>query len=349
MENNFTKKIGVAPGYLMPKENAELTNSHIQHYNYDINGLNLFQTDDVSLINQFDISKKNWININSFSNVKLLTALGNKYDIHPLILEDIYNHQHLPKYELYDDKLFFTCKEIKIGDNYTIVSEQKSFILDRTFLISLNESNHAIYAPVVDRLEKAFTKIRERPIDYLFYALLDIIFDHYFKITDFIASEIESFEDKLFEKADKEVFDQIQLLRKSVVGLRKIVSSSIEGLDALKKENNNLISKSTIPYLNDLSDHLSHILYNLDNQKEELFNLKELYLSQVNNQMNQVMKVLTIVATIFIPLTFLAGIYGMNFKYMPELEYKFSYAFIWLLFILLPVFMLRMFKKRGWL
>ena len=264
-------------------------------------------------------------------------------------IQDILNTHHLPKFEDYGEHVFFTLKDLSLKDADNIVTKkQLSFILGNHYLISFEEHKSELFAPIVNRIKSHKGKVRMMQNDYLLYALTDVITDNYLRIIDNMDDDMEAIEEELLNNRSKLVLNKILFKRKQHLSLKKSVIPVLEETRKLHHSESPLINEKTYIYFQDIIDHLSQVTQNLDTFREMISNLSELYLANNDIQMNDVMKRLTVVSTIFIPLTFIVGLYGMNFKYFPELQWQYGYLYIWVFMVLLSIGMVIYLKKRQW-
>jgi magnesium transporter len=291
-----------------------------------------------------------WVNIDGLHNSDILEKLGRYFNIHSLTLEDIMNTGHRPKTEDFESYLYLVFKMLVFDqDKMHIVTEQVSLILGPHFLLSFQEKEGDLFNSVRERIRKAKGRIRKLDSDYLAYALVDAVVDHYYLVLEEVGTIIESLEEKILADPDPETLHSIHHLKREMIFFRKQVWPLRETLNALSKDQSNLIHETTHIFLRDVYDHTIQAVETIDSFRDILSGLQDLYLSTISNKMNEVMKVLTIIATIFIPLTFIAGIYGMNFKFMPELELKWAYPALWAVLIVIFCLMLVWFKRKRWL
>jgi len=290
-----------------------------------------------------------WININGLNDVDAIGTIGNYFDLHPLLIEDILNTNHRPKLEEFENCVFVTLKMLGISkDNDTIISEQVSFVLGTNWVLSFQEIKGDVFGHIRERIRESKGNVRYRSADYLLYRLIDTVVDNYFFVTEHINERIENLEEKVLETADTNTLNEIQGLKKEIIGLRKVINPLRDSVGALHSDTG-LIQNETRRYFRDVYEHIIHLNESLDSQRDLLASLMDLHLSGVSNKMNKVMQLLTIISTIFIPLTFIAGVYGMNFSYMPELDWKYSYFVVWGLMIILFIAMIFYFKRKKWL
>jgi magnesium transporter len=278
-----------------------------------------------------------------------MDSIGKIFDIHPLILEDTLNNEHLPKIEETPNSLYLTLKHITFSEsNVDIDTTHLSFILSNNFLITFSETNCDLYNNIRENIQSNKGKIRKNKTDYLFYVLLDAIVDNYYIVFEALIDRIDELEDKLIENKTENLIKEIHQLKKALSSTRKLVYPLTEALNKLIIEQSDFIHDHTQIYIKDVYDHILQLTEIYETCREMLAGLIDLNLSNINNNMNNVMKTLTIISFIFIPLTFIVGLYGMNFKYMPELEYKYSYPILLLFMLTLVLFTIFYIKKKKW-
>ena len=297
-----------------------------------------------------DLPSTTWIHVCGLHRPDIIESLGRCYGIHHLFLEDILNTAQRPKMEDLEDGLFIVMKAFTLsGDDQTTAGERISFILGKNYVISLQEGNADIFEPVRSRLRSGKGRIRSLGPDYLLYALMDTVVDHYFSVLEALGERIEVLEDELLTDHAQETLPRTHRLRRELLFFKKMVWPLREVISAMQRSETGLIRQTTQFYIRDLYDHIIQVVDTLENYRELASGLLEIYLSSVSNRMNEVMKVLTIIATIFIPVTFIAGVYGMNFEFMPELKWRWGYALVWGVMIAMIVTMLGYFRKKKWL
>lgn len=291
-----------------------------------------------------------WIDITGVQDSALLRALGRAYGLHDLVLEDILNTEHRPKMEDYGHYLYLVLKMLRFEEeSHQISSDQVSVILGSNFVISLQERQEDAFRSVKERIRSGQGRLRRMGADYLAYSLMDLIVDQYFLILERLGEEIELLEDDLITHPTSSTLQALHDLKREILILRKSVWPLREAIASLERGESPLIRKSTIAYLRDLYDHTIQVIDTIETFRDMLSSMLDIYLSSISNRMNEVMKVLTIIATLFMPLTFVAGIYGMNFRYMPELEQKWGYPAVLLLMVAIVIFMVFYFKRKKWL
>jgi magnesium transporter len=291
-----------------------------------------------------------WVNVHGVHEVEILEKFGNCFGLHPLVMEDILNTDQRPKIENYGEDLFIVLKMLSYDEKKGEISaEQVSLVLRSNAVLSFTEKEKGAFTPIQERLRSGKGRLRKMGADYLAYTLLDIIVDHYFAILEKLSEKIEELEEKLVTNPTTPILQKIQNLKREMIFLRKWVWPLREVISSLERGESSWIQEGTRFYLRDVYDHTIQVMDTVETFREVLSGMMDIYLSSINNRMNAVMKVLTIIATIFMPLTFLAGVYGMNFKHMPELEWQWGYPLLWVFMILIAVFMLISFRKKKWL
>jgi len=346
---NYRKKAGLPPGTLVYTGNIEQkTNFDLFSYNTDT--IERTETDDLKkIIAKFDKSHNNWVNITGLSDTKIISQLGEHHTLHPLLLEDVLNTDSVPKIENYGDVLHICLKMLQWNSKTSAIeAEQISIIIGANYLLSFQERDGDVFNLLRERLLNGLSKAREKSMDFLAYLLIDKVVDNYFVILENIEDQIENMEMELLRDTDRITPVQMMHLKKQLILLRKHIYPLRDELRKLQKNESKLIDKKTIKYINDLYDHLQNIVQNLESFRDTITGLMELYASTISNRLNAVMKTLTVIGSIFIPLTFLAGVYGMNFKYMPELEYLWGYPLALLGMLGIAVGMFLYMKSRKW-
>lgn len=292
---------------------------------------------------------KFWLNISDLENIELLEDIKNIFDIHSMTIEDILNTLERPKVEVFDHfilivaKMLYTRKGIE-----DLESEQVSIVFGKNYVISFQEKSFDIFDGIRVRLENPSGKLRKNGTDYFAYALLDAIVSEYYTLLEKVTDKIEILEEDIVSEEKRVKLSEIYNQRKSIQQLKKVIWPTRELLSTLKKSESFLIKRRTLPFINDIYEQTVEIIENLEMQRESITTLVEIYMTNISLKQNEVMKTLTIIATIFIPLTFLAGVYGMNFQFMPELEWKFGYFLVWGIFIGTAIIMAIYFKRRKW-
>jgi magnesium transporter len=291
-----------------------------------------------------------WINVEGVGDLGLLKGFAEHYGIHPLVLEDIVNTDQRPKREDYGDYLFIVVKMLSCSpESGKIRTEQVSIILGNDYVLSLQEGlGGDVLDPLRDRIRNGRGTIRKMGADYLAYSILDAVVDNYFVVLERIADRIEELETALVRTADRELLRKLHSLKREMLFLRKAVWPLREVVSGLERRESPLIAESTALYLRDLYDHTAQVIDMIETFREMLSGMVDIYLSSVANRTNEVMKVLTIIATFFMPLTFIVGIYGMNFRSMPELESRWGYPAVWIVMIATTAVMYLFFRRKKW-
>ena len=344
------KKIGQAPGTLIytGEKSNDLFINVFDYTNDKVEEKELKQVEDT--FNYKSIDSVTWINFNGLHHINAIEKIGSHYGLHPLILEDIVNTSQRPKIDEYEDYIFVVIKMLYYDSEEKIISEQVSFILGNNYVLTFQEAEGDVFDSVRERLRQGKGRIRGLGSDYLLYALIDSVTDHYYSIIEKMGDKIEVLEDNLFNgQTQNEISQQIQDLKRELLKVRRAIFPLREIINRIEKTEHKLILDKTLHYYRDIYDHIIQVTENIDIYREMVWSLMDMYMTAISNKMNEVMKVLTIIATIFIPLTFIAGIYGMNFDNIPELHYKYSYFVLWLVMILLFIGMLFYFKRKKWL
>ncbi|HRR29093.1 MAG TPA: magnesium/cobalt transporter CorA [Victivallales bacterium] len=343
-------KIGVPPGTLLYTGDLQ-EYFEINIIDLDNNNFNNFCPKNIEECFIFkDSPTVTWINITGLHRTDIIEQIGKHYNLHPLVLEDILNIRQRPKIEYFDDYIFIVLKMLSYNEVLKeIDAEQVSIILGSNFVFTFQERKGDLFDTIRNRLRNNIGIIRKSSSDYLLYSLIDVIVDNYFLILEKIGVRIEDIEDKILLNPSPEVIRTIHNLKNSLIELRKTVWPLREILSNLYKGESELIKDKTSVYFRDVYDHTIQIIDTIETLRDIVSGLLDVYLSSISNRMNEIMKVLTIIATIFIPLTFIAGVYGMNFKFMPELEWKMGYPMVLLVMFLSAIGMLIYFKRKKWL
>jgi len=345
------KKAGLPPGTLIHVGEKKAEKIRIQLFDYDETHVQERELEKIEDCFPYkDSPTVTWINIAGLHQVDVIEKVGNHFGLHPLVLEDILHTDQRPKMDDYDDYLFIVTKMLyNDGDENRLLAEQVSIVLGPNYIISFQESEKDIFDQIRDRLRKSKGRIRKMGADYLAYSLMDAIVDNYFIVLERIGGEIELLEEELVTDPKPDTSQAIHLLKHEMIFLRKSVWPLRETINVLEKGESDLIREKTIFFLRDLYDHTIQVIDTIETFRDMLSGMLDVYLSSVSNRMNEVMKVLTIMATIFIPLTFIAGVYGMNFKYMPELEWPWGYPLVAGFMIVLGIGMMVWFRHKRWL
>ncbi len=345
------KQIGLPPGTLVYTGDKEKEPVKIKVFEFDEANFSEREFRSVEEIVEFTNSKKNvWINIDGVHDIQMMEKIQNYFGIHPLAMEDILHTTQRPKVEEYDNYIFLVLRMFFYNNaSRELKNEQVSIILSENYLISFLEDAGDVFDAVRERIRKEGTKIRKNNVDFLAYSMMDSIVDSYFHILEQIGEEIEEVEDRLVIDTQKEDIQLVHRMRRNMILLRKSVWPLREVISALQRNEHNVIKPSTQIYLRDVYDHMIQIMDTIESYRDMIVGMLDVYLSSTSNKLNEVMKVLTIISTLFIPLTFLAGVYGMNFKRFPELEMDWMYPWgFWLITALIILGMAIFFKRKNW-
>jgi magnesium transporter len=372
----YKEKVGLPPGTLIHLGSERTTESRITLFDYDEKEIHEKEIGNVEDCFPFrDTATVTWINVDGVHQTGVIEALGTHFGIHPLVLSDIVNTRQRPKIEDYDDYLFVVLKMIHQGshshhdgtgtngnlakngsqwkpgksENGEITAEQVSLIIGPNYVISFQETPEDLFNPIRNRLRSSSGRIRKKGADYLAYALIDTIVDNYFVILETLGEKVEDLEDELLRFPDEKTMLAIHNLKRDMIFLRRSVWPLREVTGFLERGESKLIHKTTRVYLRDIYDHTIQVIDNIETSRDILSGMLDIYLSTLSNRTNSVMKVLTIIATIFMPLTFIAGVYGMNFENMPELQWHWGYPAVVLLMLIISTGMLLFFRKKRWI
>jgi len=296
-----------------------------------------------------------WINIDGLTDMKVIHAFAAKYQLHPLAVEDLLHIPERPKVESiggsdseFQVRLFIIARMLQIKDA-KLKNEQISIFLGHNTVLTFQESHGDIWDPIRQRIQVKGSRLRVNDASFLVYALLDSIVDHCFPILEFYGDRLEELEDAVLASPERPTIRAIHKIKRELLLLRRAAWPMREVIAILHREPHECMSEVTRLYVRDIYDHVVQIIDIIETYRELANDLTETYMSSVSNRMNEVMKVLTIIGTIFIPLTFLAGVYGMNFHYFPELKYSWAYGAFWAVCVVVAVSMLIVFRRRGWL
>ncbi len=342
--------IGLPPGSLVHIGDKKRDTTVITQIEY---GEDTFRQNNISTKNLAEIKQSEgkalWLNIEGLHETEVLAQIGEKFGLHPLVMEDILNTDQRPKIEFSQDYMYICVKMLsydkKLGE-FDI--EQISLVLGKNFVISFCEKDTDIFAPVIKRLGLSAGRIRKLGTDYLMYCLLDIIVDNYFTVLEDFSEEIEVAEDELIVRTTSKTLKTIHKLKRQVLFLHKAVWPLRDVLSSLERGESELINESTSIFIRDLYDHVVQAMDTTETIRDILSSMLDIYLSSTSNRMNEIMKVLTIISTVFMPLSFIVGIYGMNIRNMPELGWPYMYPVLWGIMIAIAASMLYYFKKKKW-
>jgi magnesium transporter len=346
-----TKKAGLPPGTLVHVGERKVETVRITYLDYDEGN---FEEKQISKIEECFHLKTTptvtWINIDGLHEVEIIEKIGKKFELHPLLLEDVLSTGQRPKFEDFEKYAFVVLRMLSYSEEMqTVESEQVSIVLGPNFVISFQERVGDVFEQIRDRIRNAKGRIRKMGPDYLAYTLVDAVVDSYFGILEKVGERIELMEEELVANPTQNTLQQIHTLKREMISLRKSVWPLRELISGMQRSESTLIDESTGIYLRDVYDHTIQVIDTIESFRDMVSGMLDIYLSSISNRMNAVMKVLTIIATIFIPLTFVAGIYGMNFEHMPELKWRWGYLAVWLVMGTVFFLMLIYFRRKKWL
>jgi magnesium transporter len=341
---------GLPPGTLVHVGEQKMERARITLIDYDQQGYRERELQTVEESFPYkDTPTVTWINVDGIHQVDVVEKLGAYFDLHPLLLEDILNTEQRPKMEDYGDCIFIVLKMLwccEEGDGIQI--EQVSLVLGPGFVISFQEREGDVFEPIRQRIRNGKGRIRKAGADYLAYALVDATVDGYFSVLERLGDVIEDTEDRLAENPARETLRSIRSLKNTMISLRRSIWPLREVIGGLERIESRLVTPATHAYLRDLYDHTIQIIDTIESYRDITAGMIDIYLSSISNRLNEVMKVLTMFASIFIPLTFIAGIYGMNFRYMPELDWRWGYFAALAFMGIVGTAMLVYFKRKRW-
>jgi magnesium transporter len=290
----------------------------------------------------------NWVNLDGLSNQGMIDKLQAHFSLHALLVEDVLNDQR-PKAEEYDDYLFVTLKMLYRIDGPEVDYEQISFVLGNDFLLTFQEKEGDLFDAFRERIRQDQGRVRKKKADYLMYRLIDITVENYYNVLDNIGEHIDEIESSIRTNTSDETFQKIQSIKKELIYLHKALYPLRDALGKVLKDESDFIREDTIPYFSDVYDHVIHLIDSLDTYRDLTAGLTDQYINIQNSKLNEVIRVLTIISTIFIPLTFIVGVYGMNFKHFPELQWQHGYATVWVVMLTLAASMVGYFRYKRWM
>ena len=344
-----TQKAGLPPGTPVYTDEKKSETVEIEVIDYQKDRCEEFHFQAVEQCFPFKNKPSvTWINISGLHDIDIIAKIGVSFDIHPLVLEDIVHLQQRPKMEEFDSYVYFVLRMFSFRDG-NLDEEQVSILLGKNYVITFQEKPGDVFDVIRDRIRSGKNRISREGADYLAYSLIDVIVDNYFVVLEKIGEEIENLEDELLVNATTESLHKIHRLKRKILSLRRSAWPLRDVIAQFERIESKIVSKDTQIYIRDVYDHAVQIIDTLENYRDILAAMMDIYLSSVSNRMNEIMKVLTIIATIFIPLSFIAGVYGMNFKYMPELHWRWGYPASLLLMVVIAVIMLIYFRRKKWL
>ena len=345
------KKVGLPPGSLIPLGDKKAEKIHITVFDYD--ATTFIEKKDATIqecLSCLETNRMTWINICGVEDVQAIEMIGRRFGLHPLLLEDIMSTGQRSKLDNYKETLYIVVRQLSYNDEkQTVVDEQVSLVLGKNFVISFLESKNNVFSPIIERLRPDRSRTRQRGADYLCYTLIDCLVDNYFLILEKVDGNLENLEDELVKSPTPNTLLQIQHAKREITLLRKTVWPMREVISNFRRIESPLIQDTTKLYIHDVYDHTIQAIDTIESFRDITSGMLDIYLSNISQRMNEIMKVLTVVATIFVPLTFIASFYGMNFEYIPGLHWQYGYHAVLGMMLALSLIMLYFFRKKGWI
>lgn len=348
---NRVKKTGLSPGSLIPigeQPQHPITLSIIEYSETEY-----IEKENASIQECIDCIEKptmTWIQVHGVYDSSMIASIGSRFKLHPLVMEDVLNTSQRPKIDIYGEQVFIVSRLLQYDQQaHQLHDEQVSIIFGPNVLISFLEKDQDIFAPIKERLRQANNRIRKQGSDYLAYALIDMIVDYYFNVLEKVDVNLDFLEEELVSSPPKpSTLQSIQRAKRNMVFLRKSVWPMRDVVSRLQRLEPPLVTANTQVFLHDVYDHIVQTIDIIEGFRDVVSGMLDIYLSNINIRTNEIMKVLTIVSTIFVPLTFVSSLYGMNFEYMPELHTRWGYPFVLALMTLLAISMLYYFHRKKW-
>jgi magnesium transporter len=344
------KKYGMSPGSLVHagELGTEKVHVHLIEYNQD----SIRKKENVSTeecLISMDKPEITWINITGVHDISIVEKIGRHLNLHALVLEDILHTGLRSKFDNYKNNLYIILRELSYDNQRnSIKDKQVSLILGKNYVLSFLEDETDIFYPILERIKAKNSRLRRRGADYLCYALVDCIVDHYFLTLSKIDDRLEKLESVVINKPNRSTLKELQALKKQIIMLRRTIWPTREVVSQFQRVESPLIHQTTKLYVQDVYDHVIQAMDTIESFRDITAGLHDIYMSNISYKMNEVIKILTVVATIFVPLMFITSLYGMNFKYMPELDWEWGYYFVWGLMIFVTGIMIAYFKKKNW-
>ena len=344
----YNPEVGARPGTLaIPPDSPPPRITVVRYTADEVERTNV--EDPATLPSFFDRPGVTWVDVQGLGDEATIRAIGDAFGLHPVALENAVNVPQRAKTELYEDHQLVIARTPMIGDDGLVRTPQVCFVIGKDYLLTFQERYFGFFDPVRERIEARIGPIREGGPDYLAYAMIDAMMDRYYPVAQRLSDQLEVLEDVVVENAHPDVLARIHALRRQLVVLRRVGWPQREAISAMLREATPYFEDKTKVFLRDTHDHMAQIVELIDSSREMASDLAEAYLSNVSHRTNEIMKVLTLMASIFIPLTFVAGIYGMNFENMPELSSRIGYFVVLALMIAIAVGMTFYFRRRGWI
>ena len=343
-------RLGLPPGSLVHIGERKIEKVRITVMDYDESRCHEAVLDDIEQAAEYrDKPSVSWVNIDGIHDTQMMEAAGRIFDIHQLVLADIMNTRQRPKYEAYDGYVFIVLKMLDMQPNHKeIIAEQISILISRNCVITFQEAPGDVLDALRDRIRGSKGRIRKAGPDFLANCIIDAILDGYFEVLDDLSDRVSDMEERLIEQPGQNLLQRIYAARRECLLLRKYIRPVREIITSLEHNESGMVRPETSPYIRDLYDHSLQILETMESLRDSITGMLEMYLSSASNRMNEVMKVLTVIATIFMPLTFIAGLYGMNLPNMPEMHWRYSYPAVWAVMLAVGGGMLWFFRRKRW-
>lgn len=345
-----SKKTGLPAGSLVHigKESTSATEISVYRYNSEhIEERHKCTIDEVGQICSGDGVR--WVEVDGVHDVQAIQKIGDLFRIHPLVLEDIVNTDQRPKREEFEGFSYFVLKMIRVRESHTLEVEQVSFVVKDSTLITFQEGREDVFEPIRHRLRTGYQKLRAGGVDHLLYTLIDSIVDHYFIVLEDVGESLNELEEELISNPSQKTLPKIYSTKRCILTMRRAAWPLREMLSSVMRGEASVIQKDSLIYFRDIYDHAVEIIDIIENAREMSASMIDVYLSSVSNRLNDIMRVLTVITVIFMPLTFIVGVYGMNFEHMPELRWEYGYPAVLLLMLVIAASMSSYFKRRGWL
>ncbi|MEZ5503447.1 MAG: magnesium/cobalt transporter CorA [Halioglobus sp.] len=345
-----SEKSGLGPGSLVHVGDVHEAGSRITLVDYSADHCQKHAAASLEdILSYRDTASVTWVIVEGLSDLSIIESIGANFDIHPLVLEDILNTHQRPKLEEHESYLFVVLKSLQPDEEeFSVVYEQVSLLVMKNFIFTFKEKADGLLDPLLKRLENSRGRFRSTGADYLMYTILDMIVDLNFDIMDQLEETLTSLEDEIFSNPTPAALGKIHEIKREIIKMRRYISPIRDLLAGILRSESAMVDPTTHIYLRDVHDHVLRIIESLETHRDILSGLTEIYLSTISSKMNEIMKVLTVFASVFIPLTFITGIYGMNFESMPELKWAWGYPAVWGVFITTTVALYVYFRKKGW-
>lgn len=345
-----SQKAGLPPGSLVHIGEVQPCNIKISLLEYSEN--ELIEEDNVSLetcLKRSEASRMTWIQVEGVYDTSIIDAIGSHFHLHSLILEDVVNTTQRAKLDTYQDQVFIVMRLLKYSEEtHDLKDEQVSIVFGPNYLITFLENEENILKPIKERLRQGSNRLRTKGPDYLAYALLDLVVDQYFVVLEKVDIDLDHLEEELEHFPQSNTIGKIQKAKREMIFLRKSIWPMREVVSRFQRLEQPLVNASTQVYLRDVYDHLVQTIDIIEGFRDVVAGMMDIYLSNINIRMNEIMKVLTIVSTIFVPLTFISSLYGMNFQHMPELYFKWGYPIVLIVMACIAIGMLLFFRHKKW-